>query len=560
MPKRVTLETFLERARIFHGQRYDYSKIIWHGTRAVVDIVCHTHGNFKQTPHKHAAGQGCPKCRGTRISQSKTWTQGIFLAKAAKAHPDYDYSKAVYQGALVPVEILCPVHKSFWQAPYTNLNGHGCPSCGNQRNADRHRLQVPELIERFYRVHGSTYDYSRVEHTRSLEPVAIICKKHGLFTQHSYSHLAGQGCPRCGKEALASQFRHTVGSFTAKAHLIHGSVYAYDLSGYSNNESIVTIVCKQHGIFKQKAAHHLAGYGCPVCNASASKDENELFRWVNAFCPDAVPRDRKCLGVEVDILVPSKKLAVEFNGMYWHSVEPGIFDEKGYAKYLACRKAGYSLFVVWEEDWQQKKEVVKHWLQHKLGKAPHICGAREASVGRINGAEANAFYAQYHLQGACSGGQHWGLHYEGQLVAALTFSKSVERRVRCVDNSYYFARLAFAGSVPGGASKLFRHASREIGAKEVYAHSNNSYADGAVKAVIGFNAIGEVPPRYRIWHPHYGIRHRIFWQKNRVARRLHELKIEAKYDTKSITTVQAHLLCGCHYIWDFGKTRWLWTA
>jgi hypothetical protein len=548
-----TAQDFLAVAAEVHGSCYDYSQVDYINLATKVKIKCPTHGFFHQAPKKHLAGQGCPKCR-----RRKPWGQEKFLALAAAAHPDYDYSDSVYTGATRPVSAVCPIHGFFSQQAYVHLHGHGCPQCGRLAAADKHRTSTATLVERFRSVHGSLYDYSQVSHTRNKIPVTILCRKHGPFEQHAYSHLAGMGCPKCGKEVAAAKLRYTPESFTAKAVRVHGQKYTYDFSGYENNTSYILITCPDHGPFRQQVRFHLMGYGCPVCGASASKGENELFQWVLSSCPDAVARDRKLIGLELDVLVPSKKIAIEYNGMYWHSVEPGEKNDSDAAKSLACAAAGCQFFVIWEDDWLQHRQRIEHWLGHKLGIARRLCGARECAVEQIEAAEANAFYACYHLQGECHGGRHWGLRYRGQLVAALTLSKSAERKMRFARNEFYFSRLAFAGSVPGGASRLFGHAVQAAGAQRVLAHSDNSYADGAVKKLLGFKIAGTVPPRYRIWHSYYGVRHRIFWQKNRIAQRIKELELDVSFNPKLMTTAQAHALCGCRWLWDCGKTRWEW--
>lgn len=127
---RVTFDVFVERSKEIHGDKYDYSKVNWVNTKSKVEIVCPVHGSFLQMPFKHLQGQGCPDCR-----KNADVTQEMFIERARQMHGDrYDYSCVHYQGMWVPVEIICPVHGSFFQMPAkhvkTGKSGtQGCPEC-----------------------------------------------------------------------------------------------------------------------------------------------------------------------------------------------------------------------------------------------------------------------------------------------------------------------------------------------------------------------------------------------------------------------------------------------
>lgn len=74
MPKhKYTTETFIEKARGIHGDKYDYSKVRYINNSTNVCIICPTHGEFWQTPAKHLSGSGCPKCVG-RHHEPNYWT------------------------------------------------------------------------------------------------------------------------------------------------------------------------------------------------------------------------------------------------------------------------------------------------------------------------------------------------------------------------------------------------------------------------------------------------------------------------------------------------------
>lgn len=127
---RVTFDVFIERANAIHKGKYDYSKVDYVNTRISVEIICPVHGSFYQKPFKHIQGQGCPDCR-----KNANVTQDAFIERARYIHNDkYDYSRVKYVNMRTPIEIICPIHGSFFQMPSKHIKegkckAQGCPEC-----------------------------------------------------------------------------------------------------------------------------------------------------------------------------------------------------------------------------------------------------------------------------------------------------------------------------------------------------------------------------------------------------------------------------------------------
>lgn len=132
--KRGTTEEFIKRAKEKHGNKYDYSKVKYISSKDDVTIICSKHGEFTQTPQSHLRGSGCPKCAIEFIAKSKTKTLDSFIKEATQVHDNfYDYSKVNYINYNTKVEIICPIHGSFWQTPNNHLNGINCPKCNRSK-------------------------------------------------------------------------------------------------------------------------------------------------------------------------------------------------------------------------------------------------------------------------------------------------------------------------------------------------------------------------------------------------------------------------------------------
>ncbi len=194
---KYTTEEFIQRAKEVHGDRYDYSKVVYETGRKKVCIVCPEHGEFWQTPQKHLSGQGCAMCYGNvKMSHEE------FIRRANKIHHGkYNYSKVVYNGYEEKVCIICPEHGEFWQTPHSHLSGRGCQECyGNKR------CTTERFIEKARKVHGDKYDYSKVEYNGNHQKVCIICPEHGEFWQLPLGHTVHQqGCPKCAEELNISE-------------------------------------------------------------------------------------------------------------------------------------------------------------------------------------------------------------------------------------------------------------------------------------------------------------------------------------------------------------------
>ena len=208
-----TTEQFIREAIAVHGQKYDYSKVIYTGAMKKVCIICPEHGEFWQTPNKHLSGQGCALCRGQVHDTSS------FIDKAKRVHGDiYDYSLVEYINEKTPVIINCSKHGPFKIIPNNFLMGRGCPKCKREERERIHSEKfLTDFIEQANRIHKKRYDYSKVKYVNAKTKVCIICPEHGEFWQTPDSHLRGRGCPFCANEHRNSSKRLTTKSFINKA-------------------------------------------------------------------------------------------------------------------------------------------------------------------------------------------------------------------------------------------------------------------------------------------------------------------------------------------------------
>lgn len=121
---------FIAEAQAVHGDRYDYSKVDYFSCSKKIIIICRVHGEFQQLPQNHLKGHDCEKCGFLKTGDGLRKLLEDFLAAARATHGNkYDYSKVVYINTKTEVEIICPEHGSFKQAPGNHIKGSGCLLC-----------------------------------------------------------------------------------------------------------------------------------------------------------------------------------------------------------------------------------------------------------------------------------------------------------------------------------------------------------------------------------------------------------------------------------------------
>lgn len=213
----LTTEQFVARARQIHGNKYNYSDVVYVDTLTHVIIKCSSHGEFSQTPCRHIYGQGCPKCGVKKSADFRRKTTTRFIEDAIRVHGEgcYGYSKTNYgKHNKEEVLITCPKHGEFSQTPHEHLAGNGCPECGQENLPQCQPKLTEDFVKEAVAVHGNRYDYSQMVYKNALSKVKIICPKHGIFLKVPNDHLRGQKCRQCGYEE-----RHNNNGFKWKSFM-----------------------------------------------------------------------------------------------------------------------------------------------------------------------------------------------------------------------------------------------------------------------------------------------------------------------------------------------------
>lgn len=536
--KKNTKEEFINCAKIVHNNQYDYSLVDYVNNNTKVKIICPTHGVFEQAPVKHInAKQGCRKCSNikTHLVQKKDIT--TFISEATQIHGNkYNYSKVDYKSNRTYVNIICPTHGVFKQTPSNHLRGKGCKYCGGTA-----KLDTPLFVYKAIGVHGNKYDYSLVNYKGGGSKIKIICPIHGVFEQTPNNHLSKeQGCYKCLDKI------YNTDSFIEKCSKIHNYRYDYSLVSYCGITSSINIICPDHGVFELRCDSHRSGVGCPKCsNNGFSIGEIELNEFITNLGINTILKERKMLsGKELDIFIPSHNLAIEYNGLYWHS-EEFLDNDYHLNKTKLCEEKNIQLIHIFEDEWELKKDIVKSRLKNILGLTQDKIYARKCQIKEVSSKESKEFLDKNHIQGNTKASIKYGLYHKNELVCLMTFG------IRPMINKTSLELIRFCNkldiTVIGGADKLLQYFIKNHQPKEIISYADRRWSQGGLYEKLGFEFVYNTNINF-----YYLINKK---RLNRLNFQKH--KIIKNENDKNKTASQIMLEQGIYKIYDCGNKKYV---
>lgn len=256
---------------------------------------------------------------------------------------------------------------------------------------------------------------------------------------------------------------------------------------------------------------------------------------------------------EVDIYIPSHNLAIEVNGVYWHSELAGRDRKYHLQKTKRCNELGIRLIHIFDTEWNFKQPIVQSRLMSFLGASESKIYARQCNVVKLDRSESDEFFDQTHIQGTCRSQVVYALELSGQIVAAMSFGRSR------YDTTIQYELLRFSNklntNVIGAASRLFAAFVREYNPNTIVSYSDIRWNTGGVYNQLGFVLSGQSAPNY-FYFDRCGDTSRLLSRINFQKHKLNE-KLEVFDPSKTEwENMQAN---GYDRIWDCGNTKWVWS-
>jgi len=481
------MKSFVEKSRDKFGDKFDYSKTNYSKYNCPVLIGCPAHGDVSVIPWSHLQSlNGCKQC-GEEIRIKPRTSFDDFKKKAIAKHGEkYQYIEGSFSKMSALMTIICDIHGEFKQKPNSHLN-YGCRSCGYDIVAKVNTVTHANFIIKAQAVHGETYDYCESNYTKAHNKVTIKCLIHGEFIQDAYAHLSGHGCPICGINQRAESAKIPAEDVIQRFIEKHGDKYNYSKVDYVKMQGKVVIICREHGEFEQTPIAHLKGNGCSSCSHIISSAEIELTNFVSQYV-EVIKNTKSIIApYELDCFVPSKNLAIEFNGLVWHSTK--FNSEKLYhqRKHLLCRNKGIRLIQVWEDDWTNKRILIEGMILSALGINKDVIYARKTEYREVESKDAREFFNTNHLNGFIPSSKYLGLFHNNILVQSVSISKPrAFMKNQQADIEITRSASLLGTRVIGGLSKLLS----KVEAQTISTFADALWYDGSGYKACGFQAKG----------------------------------------------------------------------
>lgn len=297
-------------------------------------------------PNNLLRGYGCPDCGLKMRAASRTKEQTTLEEELKVVNPDIEVLES-YKGARIPILCKCRTCGYEWKAAPTNLlKDRGCPQCAIVVRADKLRRTHEEFLA-ILQQQGRTIEPLE-EYRYNNEPIKMLCKVCGyVWSTKPGTILAGHGCPKCTNHVV-----YTQEEFVGKLFEINPHIEV--ISEYQRSAKPIDCKCLLCGhVWTTRPNGLLRGAGCPACFHSTTSFVEQCI--LLAFCfalgeVNVQSRVRSIIGQELDIYIPSLKLAIEPGSWRWHSDKV----EKDWKKRVLCREKGIRLITIYTDFFEKE--------------------------------------------------------------------------------------------------------------------------------------------------------------------------------------------------------------
>ena len=486
-------------------------------------------------------GKGCPICarkKGTEIRKKNKIKNNVFpqwFIEELVNEEDKQRAKDSELSSRDKVEFICEKGHIYRQSVDSHIcissmtKRYGCPICGRERQGISRRENLfkkrsfPQwFIDDLY--YGDDKEKASIGNLSSEDTVTFVCSLGHVYNQRVGDHitlstgLPKYGCLQCAHIESAERAKNQ--KYNERPNypewFINMLVDSDDILKAKNKTLVSTdrvrVKCPRNHIYESlvnsliaiKSSESLRG--CPFCYNTLHRSKDELF--IENFITNlgfTVEHSRKVLDSkqELDIYIPEKKLAIEYNGSFYHRTLPKVSGvharEINYHrdKFYDCKYKGIHLLTIFDVDFHTNQVKILDYLKILLVGGVKIY-ARKCEIQQITKEEANSLYLQYHLLGPTPIiNISYGLYYNNELVSCMSFQKgrykNNNKPVWCLTRFVTKAGLF----IIGGASKLLSQFEEDYNPDVLVSYSDNDYFSGNVYSKLGFSCLGDTgSPRY----------------------------------------------------------------
>lgn len=530
MPKPLTIENFVLRAQKIHDQKYDYSLVDFRGIKEKITVICPEHGKFYQTAEKHLMGRGCKQCGEIKRRETCLTRYGVEnLFSFPKCKEKIRETMVKKYGVEHPIQNQNIKNR----ISETNLKKYGVINPFQNKN----------IIKSFVGKKDYAKIQSKIKNT--------VKARYGVISTLCLS--------KCKNQMLNKRRDSIVFEVFHGDRLQQKVIPLFEEKEYKDvatNYEWKCNTCKTN-FFDSLDDGRIPR--CPVCYPYIidSQYEYEILDFLKSiYNGDIIHGDRKILnGQELDIYLPQEKLAIEFDGLYYHSEICGGKNKNYHLlKTENCHKQNIKLIHIFEDEWRKNKTIVKDRLKNLLHKTNVRVFARKCDIRQISSKESNDFLEQNHLQGKDNSSVQIGLFNNGHLVSIMTFGRlrialgaSHQKRTWemyrfCCENDLI---------VVGGAGKLLNYFIVNYKPNHIISYADKRWYFGSLYTKIGFKKVSESPPNYFYTKDHYKRYHRFSFRKNILSSKLLKFNL-------TLSEWENMKNNGWDRIWDCGCIKFEW--
>lgn len=264
--------------------------------------------------------------------------------------------------------------------------------------------------------------------------------------------------------------------------------------------------------------------------------------------------NRNEISKELDIYVPHKKIAIELNGLYWHSDTINPNHKIMLEKYNECKNNNIHLLNFFEHEVVQKCDIVESMILNKLGKSTTVY-ARKFNIKQLTHSQKNIFFNNNHISGDSASSINYGLvDNNGTIYAAISISKSRFSKAEEFEIIRFANLLNY--TVVGGFSKLFKYCIEkyQINSCVTYADKRFSY-NGNVYEINNFKLVGETSPSYFYFKSDWKLTYKLLSRYQAQKHKLHKILSSFDNEKSEYENMKDN---GWHRIWDCGNYKFVW--
>ena len=433
-----------------------------------------------------------------------------------------------------------------------------CQICGKEYST-LHSLTI------HIRIHNiSVQNYYNKYISKSDPPLCSVCNKVSPFKSITEGYWTYH--LKCSSKAQEVKDKHLIYNISELKKRILKSQNEFDiefqnLDNIKSQHDMMNIKClKCDYIYSNRWYNLMMGYGkCPNCfpkyTSPCLKEEEEVYNFIRELLPSETVQ-RGMYGIiysdlneklELDIYLPERRLAIEFDGLYWHNDEIKMDQSYHLIKTEKCKEKNIQLIHIFEDEWIHKKDIVKSILKYKLGISTSKVNARECKIKEISTNEKNIFLNNNHLQGSDKAKIKIGAFYNEDLVAVMTFSNGNISRGGNPTNklSWELSRFCIKNEyvITGIANRMLEYFKKNNDWNEIYSYADRRWSNGNVYLKLGFKLDTLNKPTY--------------WYVNlKDITRIHRYNLrKKKTDPKDITELELRRKEGYLRIYDCGTIR-----